>query len=29
MDEQCQKKLPVSDFKWVEKDDILKFDEKL
>ena len=21
-------KLPVSDFKWVEKDDILKFDEK-
>ena len=23
------KKLPVSDFKWVEKDDILKFDEKL
>ena len=22
------KKLPVGDFKWVEKDDILKFDEK-
>ena len=21
-------KLPVSDFKWIEKDDVLKFDEK-
>ena len=25
---QCHQKLPVSDFKWVEKEDILKFDEK-
>ena len=28
MDLQCHQKLPVSDFKWVEKEDILKVDEK-